>query len=228
MGTLVGASNQQKRFPLFCADGVLTTGGVPQLILPQVPSRSLLKLQNLSAGSLYFEFGSARAAAAITTETGTPYGYVSSITVTNAGFNFTKPPVVYFFGGGQAGNGSYLGLNQPGGAAPDSTLRVSDSTYPIHPHVAKAHCVMTGTAPNLSVSSIVIDDPGMGYVCAPNVFLYNSDLDPYGAALPSATVGMILPTGSLPFVLNGTSCHTDAISVFGATTGQAFLCRWMQ
>jgi hypothetical protein len=227
MGTLVGAGQQQKRFPLYCADGSITTGGTPQLVLPRLQSRSLLKLQNTSAGPLWFEFGSARATATITAQTGTPYSYVSSVAVTNAGFNFTKPPVVIFYGGGQGGNGSYLGLNQFGGPAPDATLRVSHSRYAIDPHPAKAHCVMTGTAPNLSVSSIIVDDPGMGYVIAPNVFLMDSDLDPYGCAVPSVGVGMLLPSGSAPLLIDSTSCHTDAISVFGATTGQTFFCRWM-
>src|SRR5208283_2160962 len=116
MGVLVGAYMQQKRFPLYCADGTITTGGTPQLVLPQVPSRSFLKLQNLSNGPLWFEFGSARATATISG------GVVTGFTITNAGFNFTNPPVVRLLGGGKAGNGSYLGLGQPGGEAPNSTL----------------------------------------------------------------------------------------------------------
>lgn len=213
MGTLVGAGQQQKRFPLFYADGSITTGGTPQLVLPQHQSRSLLMIQNISAGSLVFEFGSARATATITG------GVVTSITVNNAGFNFSKPPVVQLLGGGKAGNASYLGLNQPGGAAPDSTLGVG--------RVAKAHCVMTGSAPNQSVSSIVVDDGGAGYVIAPYVFIFDSDLDPYGCAVPSATVGFPLTAGAAPLILNGTSCFTDSVSVFGATTAQTFVCRWM-
>ena len=86
---------------------------------------------------------------------------------------------------------------------------------------------MTGSAPNLSVASITIDDPGAGYVIAPYVFIMNSDLDPYGCALPSATNGMLMTSNSAPYILNGTSCFTDAVAVFGATTGQAFLARWM-
>lgn len=209
MGSLVGASHQQKRFPLYCADGTVTTGGTPQLVLPQMAFRSLLILQNTSSAALVFEFGSARATATITS------GVVTSITVTNAGFNFTKPPVVTFYGGGKAGNGSYLGLNQYGGESPNASLGAG--------RPAKAHAVLTTGA----VSSIVIDDGGAGYAIAPAVILTNSDLDPYGCALPSATVGMILPNGVLPLQLDGTSCHTDPISVYGGTTGQAFLCRWM-
>ena len=209
MGTLVAGGQQTKRFPLFTADGSITTGGTAQLVLPQVQSRSLLKIQNTSAGPLWFEFGSARATCALTS------GAVSSITVTNAGFNFTKPPVVTFFGGGKAGNGSFLGLNQPGGEGPNSTLGAG--------RPAKARAVLTGGA----VSSFVIDDGGAGYAIAPYVFIYNSDLDPYGCAVPSVGAGLLLTANSPPLLIDGTSCHTDPIAVFGATTGQTFLCRWM-
>jgi hypothetical protein len=210
---LVGSGNQAKRHPLFTADGAIVAGGTPQLILPVTPSRSFLMLQNVSAGPLWFDFGSARAAATITS------GAITSIAVTNAGFNFSKPPVVRFAGGGYSGNTAFLGLNQPGGDGPNSSI--------VAGRVACAHCVMTGSAPNLSISSIVIDDPGAGYAIAPYVFIMNSDLDPYGCAVPSATSGMLLSAASAPYLLNGTSCFTDAIAVFGATTGQAFLCRWM-
>ena len=45
-------------------------------------------------------------------------GVVNAVTIVNAGFGFGKAPLVRFLGGGNAGNGSYLGLNQPGGASP--------------------------------------------------------------------------------------------------------------
>lgn len=210
---LVGSGNQAKYHPLYTADGSITTGGTPQLILPQTPSRSFLLLQNLSAGSLYFEFGAARATATITS------GVVSSIAVTNAGFNFTSTPIVDFAGGGYFGNTAYLGLGQPGGDGPNSQI--------VKGRPAKAHCVMTGTAPNLSIASIVVDDGGAGYACAPYVFIKNSHLDPYGCAVPSATSGLLMVTGAAPLVLNGTSCTNDAIAVYGGTTGWAYLCRWM-
>ncbi len=212
---LVGAGNQSKRHPLFTADGALVAANMPQLVLPETPSRSLLKLQNISTGPLYFEFGSARATATIAN------GAITSIAVTNGGFNFTLPPVVRFAGGGYSGNTSFLGLNQPGGESPNSSI--------VAGRVPVAHCVMASASPNpgLLVSSIVIDDPGAGYVIAPYVFIMNSDLDPYGCAAPSATSGMLLSSNSAPYILNGTSCFTDSIAVFGATMGQKFTCRWM-
>ena len=179
-------------------------------MLPQTPSRSFFFFQNLSSAAMYLEFGSARATATLTS------GAVSSITVTNGGFNFTKPPVVRFAGGGAAGNGSYLGLNQPGGAGPDSRLGVGQT--------AIATAVLTAGA----VSSINVLNGGAGYVIAPYVFIFNNDLDPYGCAKPSATSGIVISSNtSPPLVFNGTSCPTDAVAVFCATGSSAFTCKWM-
>lgn len=207
---LVGSSEQQVRHPLYCADGTIATGGTPQLILGISQSRSSLILQNLSVGNLVFEFGSARATATYSA------GTVASVAVTNAGFNFTKAPLIRFLGGGGNdgvnGNSSYLGLNQPNGPSPS--------------HPARAHAVMTGSAGNLSISSIVVDDGGANYLCAPYVFIMNSDLDPYGCAVPSATVGLLVAPATGPIAWNGTTCPTDAVAVYGATTSQAYLCRW--
>jgi len=223
MSALVGASGQNKRYFLFDASGTITTGGTPQLILPQHQSRSYLLIQNNAAsGSLFVEFGSARGTASITN------GVVTGVTITNAGFNFTKPPTVKFWGGGNAGNTSYLGLNQPGGEAPHNLVTAGAPAHGI--------AVMTGSAPNLSVASVTLtngtkNDPlgGIGYVIAPFVQFINSDLDPYGAAVPSATVGIQLLPGAVgKLEYNGTMTPTDPVSIFGATTGQAFTCKWMQ
>jgi hypothetical protein len=83
--------------------------------------------------------------------------------------------------------------------------------------------LLTGNA----VSSIVIDNPGSGYVVAPYVFIQNSELDPNGAAIPSATSGIMLAPGGGALTFNGTCCPTDASSVFSATTSAAYICRWM-
>jgi hypothetical protein len=217
MSVPIGCFQQQRRFPLHYADGTITTGGTPQLVLPQHQSRSYLLIQNLSAGSLWFEFGSARATCTISG------GAVNSVTVTNSGFNFTDPPVVRFFGGGNAGNSSYLGLNQPGGEAPNSSLTTGSPAF--------AQATLSGG----SVNAInLIEGPtggpkgGAGYVIAPNVFLFDSDLDPYGCATPSATSGLLLTSGSAPYIFNSLNCPTDSVAVYGATTAQAFVCRWMQ
>ena len=207
---LVPTGNQQRQDFLYAFDGAVTTGGDPQLILARSMARSYLLLQNTSNGPLWFEIGFGRATATLST------GGVSSVTVNNAGFGFTKPPIVKFLGGGlpasfgqpPGGSTSYLGLNQPNGPSPS--------------HPAQGHAVLTGGA----ISSIVVDDPGSGYVIAPYVQLIGSDLDPYGCAVPSATSGILVPSGgSLEW--NGTCCPTDPVAVFGATTAQSFLARMM-
>jgi hypothetical protein len=209
----VGTRNQSRLDPLYDASGAITTGGTPQLIRPQVPSCSQFIVQNLSSSnSMYVEFGSARATSAITS------GAVSSITVTNGGFGFTYPPVVRFAGGGNAGNSRYLGLNQPGGEGVNSSLTKG--------RLAKAHAVLTTGV----VTSIVIDDPGAGYVIAPYVFLFNDDLDPYGCASPffgSAVSGVLLTASGGAYYVNGTACPTDAVSIYCSVSAQPFTFKWM-
>jgi hypothetical protein len=202
---LPGSGQQIVRASLYDASGSVTTGGTAQLVLGQSQSRSYLLLQNTSSNPLYFEFGSARAKATITN------GVVTSVSVTNAGFGFTYPPIIEFFGGGSAGNSSYVGLGQPNGAAPSN--------------IAQAHCVMTGSAPNLSVSSITVDNGGSGYVCAPYVFIYNDPKDPNGCAVPSVGTGILLQANG-SFVMESTMVTTDSVSVYGGTTGQTFVCKY--
>lgn len=207
---LVGSGGQQLQHFLYDASGTIATGGTPQLLLAKSMSRTSLWLQNLSAGPLYVDFGSARGTAVLTN------GKVTSVTITNAGFNFTKPPLIRFLGGGNdlgggnAINRSYLGLNQPNGASPSLP--------------AKARAVLTSNA----VSSVIVDDGGANYAIAPYVQFINSDLDPYGVAVPSTTLngGVLLAAQGPPLILNGTFCPTDAISIIGATTGQVFTAKW--
>jgi hypothetical protein len=199
---------QVRADPLYDASGTITTGGTAQLVLPVHQSRAHFFFQNNSTHIMWVEFGSARATATITN------GAVSSVAVTNAGFNFTYPPIVRFAGGGYAGNSKYLGLNQPGGEGPNSSL--------VQATQATAHAVLT----TKTVSSIVVDNGGAGYVIAPFVFIYNDQLDPYGCAVPSSGVGIqVVPTGSIYY--NGTTCPTDSVSVLGTTTADAFTCKWM-
>ena len=211
---LVGAGQQGIHHYIYDVSSTVTVGGTAQLVMAQATSRSFLYLQNNSLGPLWLEFGSARARCTISA------GAVNAVTIGNAGFNFTNPPVVRFFGGGGfAGTGStpavgapFLGGNLPGYNSPSNP--------------ARGHAVMTGAAPNLSVASIAIDNPGSGYLCAPYVFIFNSDLDPYGCALPASNVGIQLTSGQ-PLMFNGTCCPTDAISIWGASTGQAFTAKFM-
>ena len=102
---LPGAPHQLIRHPLYRADGIVTTGGTAQLVLAQSLARSLLILGNGSTDVLMFEFG-AGAATAVMSGANAPGANltVSSVTVNNAGFNFTNPPVVEDFlaAGGRA------------------------------------------------------------------------------------------------------------------------------
>lgn len=161
---------------------------------------------------MYVEFGSARAAASLTS------GAVSSIAVTNGGFGFTYPPLIKFAGGGNAGVGGYLGLGQPGGEGPTSTLTQGRQ--------AVAHAVLTSGV----VTSIVVDDPGEGYVKAPYVFFQNDPRDPYGCASPfysSTASGILIAASGGAFYVNGTVCPTDAVSLYCSVSGQAFTFKWM-
>ena len=202
MARVVGFTEQANLTPVYRADGTVAAGGTAQLILPRAAPRSSILLQNTSASdTLYFEFGCARAKATVSN------GKVTAITVTNAGFGFTYAPIVRFLGGGNASNGLDLGLGYPNQNAPSD--------------FAAAHCVMSGGA----ISSIVIDDPGNGYDCAPYVQILNDPNDNYGAAVPSTTSGFKLaPGASLYQAYNVVT--TDAIAVYGATTGDSWFCQY--
>jgi len=214
---LVGSGLQNAPHYFYRADGSIATGGTAQLVLSKAFSRSSFFFQNTSAGVLMVEIGVGAATAVLTS------GVVTSVTVTNTGFNFTKPPLVRFLGGGQPKtdsvapwsqnviNPSYVGLSQPNGPSPTA--------------VPTALAVLSGGFP-ATISSITVTYGGSGFVLPPYVQILNSDLDPNGAALPSATVGIQLqPGGSINY--NGTTCPTEPIAVWGATLGQTYVCRWM-
>ena len=167
--------------------------------------RSMLFIQNISSTVMYVEFGGARAHTTLSSNA------VSSITVDNAGFGYTVPPRVIFYGGGDlTKNPNYLCPGIPGNVMPGK--------LPV------AHAVLgSGT-----VTSIVIDDPGPAYfVKAPMVFLQSHENDPYGAATPSATSGTLLAASGGSLLFNGTSTPTSAVSVFCTATSAAFTCKWM-
>jgi hypothetical protein len=206
---MVGVGDQHAHSFVYPADGV-TLAGAGKLVLPEHSSRSSLFLQNNGTTNLFFGFGSARATCTILN------GGVNTITVTNGGFNFTKPPRVAFYGGGVIppqgiipGNTGFVGAPGPGFPSPQDQ--------------ANAHAVLTGNV----VTSIVIDDPGVGYVSAPMVFLHNDMLDPNGCFDPSLAggSGSVLYPGQ-SFSLNGPVCTTDQLAVFSATAGSAYSCWW--
>lgn len=217
---LPSTRGQQVRDHFYDASGTITTGGQPQLVLPEHRSRSFLYFQNLSAVDMYLEFGAARATATLTS------GKITSFSVTNAGFGYTQPPIVRLIGGGNSNNPAFLAVGAPGYPSPgdpSDVIALNRYTDLSAQRPGEAHAVLTGAA----VSSIVIDNPGSGYQLAPLVFLENTLRDPYGAAIPSATSGIWIPAGSGSLYMNGTTCPTDQMAVFCATTSSAFCCKFM-
>jgi hypothetical protein len=206
---LVGAGGQSAPHFYYDASSTIASATAPQLILPRRNSCSHLMVQNISTAAMYLEFGSARAVATITN------GQVSAVTVTNPGFGFSLAPTIQFRGGGANGFPGFIGSSEPLSPPPGDP--------------AQAHCVMTGAAPNMSVQSIVIDNPGAGYLFPPYVQILNDPKDPNGCADPSqsAGVGILLGAAGGSYYLNGTACPTDALALFCATIGAAFTCKWM-
>lgn len=196
---LPGARGQPQLDDLLGFDGTVTLGGTAQLLVPQHPRRSYLFLQNTSSGNLLFGIGPATATATLTS------GTVSSIAVNNGGIGYTQPPTVVLMGGIIAGD--LQGTPIQG--------------QPFRPAIAFA-TVSAG-----AVSAITVSDPGTGYLVAPYVYLHNPMPGLGGGAfLPSATAGVLLAqNGSIVF--ESSAVPTSAIAVFGATTGQAFVCKVM-
>lgn len=198
---------QQQRDSLYDASGTITTGGTAQLLLPEAKSRSFFVFENISDTSMYLEFGSARATAALTS------GKVTSVSVTNSGFGFTIPPIIEFLGGGNDGwNMTNPTTNTPGLPG-----------WPSPANPAKAIATISGG----SVNAIIVNDGGANYKNAPYVFITNSYNDPFGCASPSATSGFMIASGG-GFRMDSTTCTTDSISVFCTVTGKAFTCKYMQ
>jgi hypothetical protein len=217
---LVGVGDQHEQHFLFDSSGTITTGGTPQLLLPQHSSRSIFMFSNGSAETMYIDFGCGYAHCAITS------GVVTSVTVDNAGFNFTYAPRIHFYGGGQPvvtlQSGRPAGLNTSYVSAPGPGF-----TNPSN----RATAIATLNASTISlnkIAAITIRNGGSGYVVAPFVHIFPSDLDPNGVVIPgSANPGSFAVTsgGSLSFLAS--ACPTDACSIVGATTGDKFTCKYM-
>ena len=205
---LLGAGGQQRRDGWYDYSGTIQTGGNAQLLLPQGKSRSFLFIQNNSSGLLAYQVGVGRAIATISG------GKVTSVSVSDAGFGFQLAPQIHFLGGGNNGDPTSFG-----GTMPD---------WPTPKQPARGIAVMSASSlGGLQISSITITDPGSGYLSAPYVFVQAAREDPTGVGVPSATVGPQLVTSGDNYVADATTCPTDAISIWGATTGQAFTCKWM-
>ena len=210
MTTMQGMRNQQVRDLTLDASGTITTGGTAQLVLPERLSTTMLLIQNVSAtATMFFSFGSAVLSATLT---GTK---VTSVSVVNAGFNFTYAPTVEFQGGGNPTNTAMTAAGLWGYDSPT--------------HPARATCVMTSASPlpGLKIASVTVDDGGSGYRTAPYCWVKNSQLDPFGVATPTANGAgtyALLPYGSL--AINDFANPTDPIAVYCATTTAHFSVKW--
>lgn len=199
---LVGSRGQQQVDDLYDASGTITAGGTAQLVLPQRKSCSLLLLENISDTDMFFQIGVRPGVATLTS------GVVTSISVPDAGFGFLLPPEVMALGGGNAGDPATQGGSLPG--------------WPSPYRPASLRAVLTAGA----ITSIAIDDGGSGYLAAPFIYIRPDRRDPTGVGIPSATVGMLLKSGGGQASYDATMCPTTAISVFCATTGKAYTCKW--
>lgn len=209
MGSLVGLRGQNTTLNLYDVSGVIASNTTPQLILPVQLGRSSLIIQNISTHNMYITTGAPPATCTLSS------GTVSTVTAGNAGQGYSIAPTVHFYGGANANRSSY----------PTYTLSGTPD-YPSPSHPATAHCVMTGSAPNMTISSIVIDDPGVGYAYPPFVFLRNSSLDPFGFSIPSTSNGIQLIAVGGSYTSNGSICTTDQIGIVGTTTSDPFVCKF--
>lgn len=212
---LTNAGEQHVRHFSYYADGLIASATLPQLVLPENSARSSLFFMNTSSAIMWYGFGSARATCTLTN------GAVTSVTVTNAGFNFTRAPKVQFLGGGtlnQQGiipaNTSYVGAAGPG--------------FPLPSGRATGRAVLTGS----KVTSIAIDNAGSGYVVPPMVFIYNDVLDPNGCFDPSALQNAAAGSGfqlypGQSIYESHTAVTTDPLAVFCATLNSTFALRYM-
>jgi hypothetical protein len=214
---LIGARGQQQEDRHYRIFGTIASATASQLVSPIPNGRSYMFFQNTSASAtMYFAFGSAIATATISG------GIVTGCTIVNGGFGFTAPPIIEFMGGAAycplVGLGP-SGAGMPGYASPNNFP--NNSGY----HPAIAHTVLTSGV----VTSIVIDDPGSGYVFPPWVDIRNASRDRYGCADPfygSVPNGFQLGPGQ-SYVEGATTCHTEQVAVYSSTVGAPFHFAWM-
>ena len=204
---LIGSNNQQRIDGYFDYSGTITAGGTAQLMVPQRRSCSHLIIANNSTGNLLIQFGVRPATAVLTS------GVVTSVTVNDAGFGFQYIPNVTFLGGGNANDPTMTtGATMPGWPSPFVP--------------ASGRAVLSGGTTG-SITSITIDNGGSGYLAAPYVLIEADRRDATGVGVASLTQGLPVLGNGGSYYINGTACPTSAISVWGATTGQAYVAKWM-
>ena len=220
MSALTGVRGQTQRDAVFATTITIGSGGGQYLVLPEHRSRSFLEICTTSAYVGYIAIGAGEATAAITS------GAVSGITLVNSGFGYTYAPQVILWGGGSEGNSTFIGCGAPMYGPPGSTAGAQPIALGSLGTPATAHAVVSS---NGTLTSIAVDMPGSGYVCAPHVQLLNNTNDPNGCASPyvnSVGVGRVV-TSANPLYYNGTACPTSPVAVYCATSGAQFFVKWM-
>src|SRR4051812_9237914 len=146
----------------------------------------MLLVQNTSQAPMWMDHGPCRARATITA------GAVTSLTITNAGFGYTVPPIVELIGGAAPiVTSTWNGYGQIGYPNPAGFTSATATVPAIYSRPAKVRAVLT-----LGVlTSFVIDDPGAGYINAPMVVMYNAPNDPFGCADPSVNISGTIYSG---------------------------------
>ena len=212
-------AGQQAAHYLYDNSGVTVQG--TKLVVPQHKSRAHFIFQNLSAtATMYLEFGSARATCTVSG------GKVTGTTITNGGFGFTRAPKVHFLGAGYGGNTASVPVGQPGFPDPGDAGYAAPHQNNVSSQIrAEGTAVLTGGV----VTSIAISNPGSGYGSVPPfIFMSTDPLDANGCADPfyNSTLSGLLLTPGGNYFLNGTFCTTDPISVYCASSGQAYTYKW--
>ena len=196
------------QFPANILDysGSINGGGTAQLVLPMDYARSYFEFVNNSNANMYLEFGPARATANLTTTSGNTS--IGTLTVTNAGFGYTYAPNIVLLGGGGPNN-------KPDGATSTIAWRWNSPSITANAHV---------TIGSGSISTLIIDYGGSGYVTTPYIMMVNDPRDPFGCAKPTASTGVLITPGG-SYTMTNTFVTTAQVAVYGGTTGQQFACK---
>ena len=144
---------------------------------------------------------------------------MTSVAVSDAGFGLTAAPTVTPLGGAVSGGG-VPGWPSPGSLGPNNVL------YSGSPAIITANTSASGLG-GLQIASFTVVSGGSGYASAPFVSITAQGTDPTGVGIASATAGIPVLANGGSYYNNGPSCPTTAISVWGATTNQAYTIKWL-